>query len=50
MSYSYARINLEKTNYSKIDNFQTLINPIPKELNEEQKKYIKEKLYKGGRK
>ena len=32
MSYSYARINLEKTNYSKIDNYQILLNPIPKEL------------------
>ena len=41
MSYSYARINLEKTNYSKIDNFQTLINPIPKELNEIYHKYCR---------
>lgn len=34
MSYSYARINLEKTNYSKIDNYQILLNPVPKELDE----------------
>ena len=41
MSYSYARINLDKTNYSKIDNYQTILNPTPKELNEIYYKYCR---------
>ena len=41
MSYSYARINLDKTNYSKIDSYQKILNPIPKELNEIYYKYCR---------
>jgi hypothetical protein len=41
MSYSHARINLEKTNYSKLDNYQRILNPIPSEMNEIYYKYCK---------
>ena len=41
MSYSYARINLDKTNYSKIDDYQIILNPIPKELDEIYYKYCR---------
>ena len=41
MSYSYARINLDKTNYSKMstEDSRLLDNPDPKELNEIYYKY-----------
>jgi len=39
MSYSYARINLDKTNYSKIGSFKMLLNPDPKQLDEIYYKY-----------
>ena len=39
MSYSYARINLEKTNYDKIGSYYPLLNPDPKQLNEIYEKY-----------
>ena len=41
MSYSYARINLDKTNYKKIDNYQILPNPDPNQLNEIYYKYCR---------
>ena len=39
MSYSYARINLDKTDYSKIGSSEMLLNPDPKQLNEIYYKY-----------
>lgn len=39
MSYSYARINLEKTNYKKIESYQILLNPDPNQLREIYYKY-----------
>ena len=39
MSYSYARINLDKTDYSKIGSSEMLLNPDPTQLNEIYYKY-----------
>ena len=39
MSYSYARINLAKTNYKKIGSHEILLNPDPKQLDEIYAKY-----------
>lgn len=41
MSYSYARINLDKTDYSKIGSSEVLLNPDPKQLNEIYYKYCR---------
>lgn len=39
MSYSYARINLEKTKYKKIGSHEILLNPDPNQLKEIYYKY-----------
>ena len=39
MSYSHARINLEKTKYKKIKSYEILLNPDPNQLRERYYKY-----------